>query len=460
MARDLTVLIMAAGHGTRMRSGLAKVLHPVAGRPMVLWVAGAARAAGAGRVVCITRPGEGVAERLDGQVDVAEQLEGEGTGSAVLAARDAIEDSDHVAILSGDHPLVSRETIAGMIDTHRQSDAAATVLTMEVRDATGYGRIVRGDGDAIERIVETKRTEGVDPEILDIREINLGAYVFAAGDLLEALDEVAETDGERYLTEVIPILIGRGRKVVPHRTDDEHTAKGVNTRADLMDVEALARRLILRDLALAGVTFTSPGTATIDAGVEIGEDTVIGPGVALHGATTIGAHCEIGPNVTATDATIGDEVTASHAVLHDCRVARKATVGPFAYLRPGADIGEGAKVGTYVEVKNSTIGAGTKVPHLSYIGDADVGENTNLGASTITANFDGRAKHRTTIGSDVKTSIHTSLIAPVTVGDEAYTGAGSVISDDVPEGALGISRTPQKNVEGYARRKKDQKVSE
>jgi bifunctional UDP-N-acetylglucosamine pyrophosphorylase / glucosamine-1-phosphate N-acetyltransferase len=454
MARDLTVLIMAAGHGTRMRSGLAKVLHPVAGRPMVLWVAEAARAAGAARVVCITRPGEGVAERLDGQVEIAEQTEGEGTGSAVLAAREAIQDSDHVAVLSGDHPLVSRETIAGLIDTHRDQGAAATVLTMEVEDASGYGRIVRRDGGAIDRIVETKRTEGVDRDVLAIREINLGAYVFAAGDLLQALDEVSETDGELYLTNVLPILIGRGRKVVPHQTTDELTAKGVNTRADLMDVEALARRQILRDHALAGVTFTSPGTATVDAGVQIGEDTTIGPGVALHGDTAIGARCAIGPNVTATDARIADEVTISHAVLTDCRVADSATIGPFAYLRPGADIGEGAKVGTYVEVKNSTIAAGAKVPHLSYIGDADVGENTNLGASTITANYDGRTKHRTTIGSDVKTAIHTSLIAPVTVGDDAYTGAGSVISDDVPDGALGISRTPQKNVEGYAQRKK------
>jgi bifunctional UDP-N-acetylglucosamine pyrophosphorylase / glucosamine-1-phosphate N-acetyltransferase len=458
MARDLTVLIMAAGHGTRMRSGLAKVLHPVAGRPMVLWVAAAAREAGADRVVCITRPGEGVAERLDGQVEIAEQTEGEGTGSAVLAAREAIDASDDVVVLSGDHPLVSREIVAGLVETHRDNEAAATVLTTEALDPAGYGRIVRTDDGAIDRIVETKRSEGVDPDVLAIREVNLGAYVFAANELIDALTEVAETDGERYLTEVLPILIGRGRKVVPHTTDDELTAKGVNTRADLMDVETLARRRILRDHAVAGVTFTSPATVTIDAGVEIGVETVIGPGVALHGETTIGERCEIGPNVTATDAKIAGEVTISHAVLHDCRVASRATIGPFAYLRPGADIGEGAKVGTYVEIKNSTIAAGAKVPHLSYIGDADVGENTNLGASTITANYDGRTKHRTTIGRDVKTAIHTSLVAPVTVGDEAYTGAGSVIDEDVPDGALGIARTPQKNVEGYAQKKKDEKA--
>ena len=454
MARDLTVLIMAAGHGTRMRSDLAKVLHPVAGRPMVLWVAEAARGAGAGRVVCITRPGEGVAERLNGQVEIAEQVEGEGTGAAVEAARDAIAASNEVVVLSGDHPLVARETIAAMVDTHRSGHAAATVLTTDRIDPTGYGRVVRAEDGGIERIVETKHTEGVDPQILAISEVSLGAYVFAADGLLDALAGIPVIDGERYLPEVLPILIGQGARVVPHRTDDILTAKGVNTRADLMEVEALARHRILREHALAGVTFTSPSTTTIDAGIEIGEDTTIGPGVALQGNTTIGARCAIGPNVTATDATVADHVTISHAVLNDCRVASRATIGPFAYLRPGADIGEGAKVGTYVEVKNSTIGAGAKVPHLSYIGDADVGENTNLGASTITANYDGFEKHRTTVGRDAKVGIHTSLVAPVTVGDEAYTGAGSVISEDVPEGALGIARTPQRNVEGYSARKK------
>jgi bifunctional UDP-N-acetylglucosamine pyrophosphorylase/glucosamine-1-phosphate N-acetyltransferase len=222
-----------------------------------------------------------------------------------------------------------------------------------------------------------------------------------------------------------------------------------------MHVEALARDRILERHALNGVTFLSPRTTVVDAGVEIGEDTVVGQGVSLHGATRIGARCTIGPHTTATDATLGDDVTASHAVLTDCRVADGATIGPFAYLRPGAEIGPGAKVGTYVEVKNSTIGAGAKVPHLSYVGDADVGDGTNLGASTITANFDGREKHRTTVGRGVRTGIHTSLVAPVTVGDEAYTGAGAVIREDVPDGKLGVSSPPQRNVEGRAARDKD-----
>ena len=460
MDRDLTVLIMAAGHGTRMRSELAKVLHPICGRPMVLWVAEAAREAGAGRVVCVARPGEGVAERLDGRVEVAEQVEGEGTGSAVLAAREAIEAADAVVVLSGDHPLVSRDTIAAMVETHRRENAVATVLTTTEIDPAGYGRIVRGADGSVDRIVETKHPEDVDAEVLAIREANVGAYVFAGRDLLEGLDNVGEIRGERHLTEVVPILIERGRRVVPHATDDVLSAKGINTRADLMEVEELARTRLVREHANNGVTFTSPQTVTVEADVEIGEDTVVGPGAVLRGATRIGRGCELGPHVTATDAAVGDEVTMSHAVLNDCRVGDRVTIGPFAYLRPGTEVGEGAKIGTFVEIKNSRIGAGAKVPHLSYIGDADVGDGANLGASSITANYDGRQKHRTTIGRGAQTGIHTSFVAPVTVGDDAYTGAGSVIWKDVPDEALGISRPPQKNVEGWARRKKDKKPPE
>jgi bifunctional UDP-N-acetylglucosamine pyrophosphorylase/glucosamine-1-phosphate N-acetyltransferase len=460
MDRDLTVLIMAAGHGTRMRSSTPKVLHPVCGRPMVLWVAEAARAAGASRVVCITRPGEGVAERLDGRVEIAEQRQGEGTGAAVLAARDAVESADAVVVLSGDHPLVSRETIAGMVDTHRQHGAAATVLTTDRIDPAGYGRIVRAEDGTVDRIVETKHAEEVDPQLLRIREVNIGSYVFDAAELLDALVKVPEARGERYLTAVVPVLIEAGRRVVPHVTDDVLSAHGVNTRIDLMNVEELARARIVERHALAGVTFTSPRTVTIDADVEIGEDTVVAAGVSLHGATAVGSGCELGPQVTATDALLGDGVAVSHAVLVGCRVGDRVSIGPFAYLRPGTEVHEGAKIGTYVEIKNSRIGAGAKVPHLSYVGDADVGEGTNLGASTITANYDGVEKHRTTVGRGVRTGIHTSLVAPVRVGDDAYTGAGAVIREDVPDDALGVTRSEQRNIEGWARRKKDRKPPE
>jgi bifunctional UDP-N-acetylglucosamine pyrophosphorylase/glucosamine-1-phosphate N-acetyltransferase len=363
-----------------------------------------------------------------------------------------------VVVLSGDHPLIAQETIAGMIETHRATDAAATVLTTEEIEPAGYGRILRAPDGSVERIVETKHTEGLDEHVLDTREINMGSYVFAADDLLAALAEVRLERGERYLTNVVPVLIERGRRVVPHRTDDVLSARGVNTRVDLMQVEQLARERILERHALNGVTFTSPQTTIVDADVQIGEDTVVGPGVSLYGSTRIGARCEVGAHVTATDAALGDEVTVSHAVMNDCRVGDGATIGPFAYLRPGADIGPGAKVGTSVEIKNSTIGAGAKVPHLSYVGDADVGEGANLGASSITANYDGRTKHRTTIGKGVRTGIHTSLVAPVTVGDDAYTGAGAVIREDVPDGKLAVSSPPQRNIERRPEQDKDEKA--
>jgi len=459
--RDLTVLIMAAGHGTRMRSRLAKVLHPVCGRPMVLWVASAAERAGAERVVCITRPGEGVSERLDGRVEVAEQTEGEGTAAAVMSARSAIEAAATVAVLSGDHPLMTAGAIRDMVDAHERENAAATVLTTDTLDPAGYGRVIRAPDGTIERIVETKDPGSVPGEVLATREINVGTYAFNAADLLTALDEVEESpSGERYLTTVIEILRRRGQKLVAHPTHDRLVATGVNDRVDLARIEAEARRRLIHDHALAGVSFTSPDTTTIDADVEIGEDTTIAAGVAIQGRTRIGRGCLIGPHSTITDAAIGDEVSLTHAVLTECTVHDRATIGPFAYLRPGTEIGEGAKVGSYVEIKNSRIGAGAKVPHLSYIGDADVGVGANLGASTITANYHRGRKTRTTVGRDVRTGIHTSLIAPVNVGDDAYTGAGSVIAEDVPEGALGISRPEQRNVEGYAQRIKDEKPPE
>jgi bifunctional UDP-N-acetylglucosamine pyrophosphorylase/glucosamine-1-phosphate N-acetyltransferase len=455
MAGELTVLIMAAGHGTRMRSSLPKVLHPVCGRPMVEWVIQAARDAGASRVVCITRPGEGVDEHLEaaasGDVEVAPQTEGEGTGAAVLAARSAIEGAETVVVLSGDHPLLSPELIAGLVDEHERAGAAATLLTTEQLDPAGYGRVIRtGDGD-VERIVETKHADDCSPEELAVREINIGTYAFAASELLTALDQVGEDRGERYLTNVFPLLRDGGSTLAAHRTDDVRSAMGVNTRADLIEIEALARRQIVERHAVEGVGFTAPATVTIDVTVEIGQDTTIGAGVTLTGTTKIGDGARIGPNATISDSQIGHDATVLHAVVTEAEVGPGATVGPFAYLRPGARLEENAKVGTFVEVKNSTIGAGAKVPHLSYVGDADIGEGANLGASSITANYDGRKKHRTTIGKGVRTGVHTSLVAPVNVGDGAYTGAGSVIRKNVPGGALSYSDAKQRTIEGYSK---------
>ena len=457
MAPQLTALIMAAGQGTRMRSQLPKVLHPVCGVPMVEWVIDAAREAGASRVVCITRPDSGVAEHLPAGVETAEQTEGEGTGSAVLAAREQIEQSDNIIVLSGDVPLTSAKLIEELVEVHREEQAAATLLTTDKLDPTAYGRIVRTEDDDVERIVETKSTEGVAEEILELREINIGTYVFDAASLLEALDEAqVEDNGERYLTSVFPALREKQKKIAAHRTDDTLSAMGVNNRADLMEVTKHAQRRILKEHATNGVTFTAPDTVAIDAKIEIGQDTTIAAGVTLRGDTKIGERCEIGPQTTITDSELGDAITVPHSFLVGCRVADDATIGPFAYLRPEADVREGAKVGTFVEVKKSTIHAGAKVPHLSYIGDAEVGADANLGAGTITANYHRGRKMRTTLGEGVRTGVHTALIAPVHVGDQAYTGAGSVITDDVPDGALAVSRPDQKNIEGYAERLKSE----
>jgi bifunctional UDP-N-acetylglucosamine pyrophosphorylase/glucosamine-1-phosphate N-acetyltransferase len=432
-------LIMAAGHGTRMRSRIPKVLHPVCGRPMLEWVVLAARDAGADRVVAVVRPDTGVAEHLPDGVEVAEQREGEGTAAAVGAARDLLREEKSVLLLSGDHPLVTAALLTELLSAHDEQGAQATLLTTEELDPSGYGRIVRGPGGEIAQIVETKDPATVAPEHLAIPEINLGTYVFDGPALFDALARVDPAEnGERYLTAVFPLL----ERVAAFGTDDVSSAAGVNDRADLMAIEEVAQARIVEEHARSGVTFRSPGTAVVDASVEIGEDTTIEAGVTLKGATRIGAR-----------------VTISNAVLVDAVVEDEASVGPFAYLRPGTVIGAGAKIGTFVEAKNSDIGAGAKVPHLSYLGDADVGEDANVAAGNITANYDGFSKSRTTIGKRAKTGVNNSFIAPVTVGDDAYTGAGSVIAEDVPEGALGISRPEQKNVEGYAERAKQRKGS-
>jgi bifunctional UDP-N-acetylglucosamine pyrophosphorylase / glucosamine-1-phosphate N-acetyltransferase len=453
-----TVLIMAAGHGTRMRSSLPKVLHPVCGRPMLEWVVEAARGAGAGRIVCVARPGAGLEEALPPEVALAEQRMGEGTGAAVLAARDALEKAagadGRVVVLSGDHPLLSGELIADLLATHADAGAAATILTTDRIDPTGYGRVVRAGDGSVERLVETKEPEGVPPEELAIREINLGTYVFDAGDLLDALDAVGETRGERYLTGVFPLLRERGRPISTFRTDDTRSALGVNTLADLLEVEAHARRALVERHARGGVLFSAPETVVLDVDVEIGTETTIAQGVTMTGRTRIGSGCEVGPHTTVVDSSLGDRVRVPHSYVVGCEVADDTMIGPFAYLRPDTRLEAGAKVGTFVEVKNARIGAGAKVPHLSYIGDAEVGEGSNLGAGNITANYDGRRKHRTHIGRNVRTGVDTAFVAPVRVGDGAYTGAGSVIVEDVPEGALGVARSRQRNVEGYAERAK------
>jgi bifunctional UDP-N-acetylglucosamine pyrophosphorylase / glucosamine-1-phosphate N-acetyltransferase len=447
-----TVLIMAAGRGTRMRSKLPKVLHPLCGRPLILWPIEAAREAGAERIVVVLSPDSEVERALPPDVEVAIQREQNGTGDAVLSARPQLEGAENVVILSGDHPLFDAQSLAALAARHIESGAAATVTTAELDDPAQYGRIVRSSEGDIERIVETKNPGDATPEELAIREVNLGTYAFRTAPFLDALDGISahNSQGEYYLGDALPLLRQAGEKVVAHETDETSAGLGINTRADLAAVHAICQNKILQRHMLAGVTVTDPASTVIEADVRIGGDTVIDPYSFLRGQVEIGSGCRVGPVTTLKDCVLGDRVTVLHSYLEGCEVLEGCTVGPFAYLRPGTLLREGAKAGTFVEVKNSDVGAGTKIPHLSYIGDADIGSGTNIGAGNITANYDGRSKHRTVIGKNVRTSVDTAFVAPVTVGDNAYTAAGSVITDDVPEGALGIARARQENKEGYA----------
>jgi bifunctional UDP-N-acetylglucosamine pyrophosphorylase / glucosamine-1-phosphate N-acetyltransferase len=449
------VLVMAAGEGTRMRSSTPKMLHPVCGRPLVAWPIFAAREAGAGRIAAIVSPSVDISTGLPEGVETVEQPQADGTGGAVRAALPLIEASETVLILSGDHPLISAEIVSDFLDAHAASDAAATMMTIELEDPGAYGRVVRDTDGAVERVVEAKAGGDASTEQLAIREINAGTYAFDAGPLATALAGLSNDNaqGEYYLTDVFAALREAGHAVAGHRAEDFAVTMGVNNRVELAAAEAEGRRRILERHMLAGVTVVDPGSTWIDAGVEIAPDARIEPGTSLRGATRIGAGATIGPLTTAIDSAVGAGSAVLHSYLVECEVREGCSVGPFAYLRPGALLEDGAKAGTFVEIKNSQVGKGTKVPHLAYVGDAEIGPGSNLGAGTITANYDGFRKHRTVIGRDVRIGVDTMLIAPVEVGDSAYTGAGAVVKDDVPDGALAVSENAQRNIDGYAAEK-------
>jgi bifunctional UDP-N-acetylglucosamine pyrophosphorylase / glucosamine-1-phosphate N-acetyltransferase len=435
-----------------MRSSLPKMLHPVCGRPMVAWPILAARVAGAGRVAAIVSPGRDISAGFPDKVETVVQPQPDGTGGAVRAALPLIEEAETVLVLSGDHPLISAADIAALLEVHASSDAAATMLTIELDDPGSYGRVVRGADGEVERVVEAKAAGDASGDELAIREINAGTYAFDAEPVAAALRGLSNDNaqGEYYLTDVFAALREASHSVAAHPTEDFAVTMGVNNRAELASVEAEGRRRILERHMLAGVTVVDPGTTWVDAGVEIAADARIEPGTSLRGETAVGAGSTVGPLSTLIDTRLGAGVNILHSYLVECEVLDGCNVGPFAYLRPGAHLEQGAKAGTFVEIKNSHIGEGAKVPHLAYVGDADVGPNSNLGAGTITANYDGFRKHRTTIGKDVRIGVDTMLIAPVEVGDAAYTGAGAVIKKDVPEGTLAVSQNDQRNIEGYA----------
>jgi bifunctional UDP-N-acetylglucosamine pyrophosphorylase/glucosamine-1-phosphate N-acetyltransferase len=431
-----------------MRSATPKVMHELCGLAMVLWPVRAALEAGAGRVVVVDSPARALEPLLPPGVELAVQERPDGTGGAVRAAMAMLASGDGpaldagapVVVLSGDVPLVSARAIGELLEAHRASGAAATMVTTVLDDPTGYGRVVRDSGGAVLRVVETKERGDSTQAEREIREVNTGIFAFAARALTDTVQRLStdNAQGELYLPQALDLLRADGATVAAHMVADERLVLGVNDREALARVRALAQAAIHERHMRAGVGIVDPAATVIDVDVEIGQDTVIEPFTTIKGATRIGRAC-----------------TVRHSYLVDCVLEDGVTVGPFAYLRPGAVLRDGSKAGTFVEVKNSDIGAGARVPHLSYIGDADVGARTNLGAATITANYDGRAKHRTTVGAGVRTGVDTTLVAPVSVGDDAYTGAGSVITEDVPAGALGIARARQANVEGYAEREHD-----
>ena len=450
---DLAVVILAAGQGTRMRSKLPKVLHPLAGRPLVGHVLDTARSLVPSRVLVVVRHERdqvaGAVEGVADEVSVVDQDDIPGTGRAVQIALESIPDyAGDVLVLSGDVPLLEPETLAALIRSHRASGAAATVLSAVVDDATGYGRVIRDDDGSVSRIVEQK--DASDDEAA-ISEINSGVYVFRAAPLRAHLDLVGEANaqGERYLTDVIGLLRASRLPVGASAAFDATAALGVNDRVQLAEAAKILNARVVRHWQMEGVSVMDPATTWIDVTVTLAPDVTLLPGTHLLRATSVAAGATIGPDTTLESCEVGEDASITRSDAHFAVIGARATVGPFAYLRAAAVLGDDGKIGTFVEIKNSTIGARSKVPHLSYIGDTTIGEGVNLGAGAITANYDDLTKHRTEIGDEVHTGSHNVFVAPVRIGDGAKTGAGAVIRKDVPPGALALSVAPQRNVEGW-----------
>ena len=457
----LAVVILAAGLGTRMKSDVPKVLHEVCGRPMLAYVVDAALSSSPERLVVVTGPEQdAIFETLPTGCERAIQAERRGTGDAVRAGLEPLVGFDgDVMVLYGDVPLVDAAFVERLSCCHRTSGAEATLTTVRLEEPAHYGRIVRDEQDRVARIVEFRDASA---DERDIDEINVGLYVFRGAALRGALSRLSSDNaqGELYLTDVVHLLIDAGHAVATCEAEDEDMCMGVNSRVELAVVNAAMRRRLLERLMLAGVTVEDPETTYVDWGVEVGRDTVLCAQTHLLGRTTVGAACEIGPGSYLSNAFVGDRARVVSSHLHDCVVSSGCSVGPFAYIRPNTVLAEGARAGTFVEIKNSRIGEGSKVSHLSFIGDAVVGRDTNVAAGNITANYDGVDKQPTTIGNDVRTGSDTTFVAPVTVGDGAYTAAGSVIPEDVPPGALGVARARQQNMSGYTERRAARRLRE
>ncbi|WP_327375961.1 bifunctional UDP-N-acetylglucosamine diphosphorylase/glucosamine-1-phosphate N-acetyltransferase GlmU [Streptomyces sp. NBC_01216] len=458
--RPAAVVVLAAGEGTRMKSKTPKVLHEIAGRSLVGHVVSAARELEPEHlVVVVGHAREQVTAHLDAHyagTRTAVQYEQNGTGHAVRIALEELEQTPDgtVVVVCGDTPLLSGETLRGLAATHTADANAVTVLTAEVPDATGYGRIVRDEATgAVTAIVEHKDASEAQRAV---KEINSGVFAFDGRLLADALGKVRtdNSQGEEYLTDVLSILREAGHRVGASPAGDHREILGINNRVQLAEARTLLNRHLLERAMTAGVTVVDPSSVLVDVTVTFERDAVIHPGTQLLGTTHLGEDAEVGPNSRLKDTRVGRGARVDNTVADSAVIGDGALAGPFAYLRPGTTLGPKAKAGTYVEMKNATIGEGTKVPHLSYVGDATIGDFTNIGAASVFVNYDGEAKHHTTIGSHCRTGSDNMFVAPITIGDGAYTAAGSVITKDVPAGSLAVARGQQRNIEGWVARKR------
>jgi bifunctional UDP-N-acetylglucosamine pyrophosphorylase/glucosamine-1-phosphate N-acetyltransferase len=462
-ASRLAAVVLAAGEGTRMKSSVPKVLHPLCGRPMLLHVIGALEQLSVERIVVVVGHGaEEVIKTLHGETDVplefVEQRVQRGTGDAVSVALtvfpDELDGEDDLVVVPGDTPLLRAETMAALVREHEGAGAAATILTARLPDATGYGRIVRGKDGGVESIVD--HWDATDAE-RDIDEVNTSIYCFRRNLIAPALRRLSpeNAQGEYYLTDAIAVLRQAGHRVVAMTAPETAEALGVNDRLQLAEAEAALRERINAAWMRAGVTMTDPSRTYVDASVALGADVSLLPGVVLEGRTTVGPGSVIGPDTRLVDTTVGEGATVTFSVAREAEIGAGVTVGPYTHLRPGTRLAKDSKAGSFVEIKASEVEEGAKVPHLAYVGDATVGAGANLGAGTITANYDGRAKHRTIIGARAHIGSNTVLVAPVEVGEGAYTGAGSVVTHDVPAGAL-AKGVPARVEEGWTRSRTDE----
>lgn len=454
---ELRAVILAAGKGTRMRSKLPKVLHKVGGKPMLQHVLDAADAAGAAEKIVIVGHGAELVESMVGeQGKIVLQAEQLGTGHAVMQTKEALAGFTGTAmILCGDTPLLDGEELKKFYEAHVQSGAAATVLTAFMDNPFGYGRIVRDADGNVQGIVEEK---DADAQQKLIKEINTGIYCLECPLMFDVLATLTcdNAQGEYYLTDVLTKLNEAGKKVGGVVTADSDMVMGINSRRQLAEAESVMRVRILNKLMDEGVTVMDPASTFIEGSVKIGRDTVIYPFTWLEGSTVVGEDCEIGPNVRLTNVEVGNGTHLQFVYGHDCKVCDEVTAGPYVHLRPDTVIGNKVKIGNFVEVKNSNVGTGTKLPHLTYIGDSDIGSGVNMGCGCITVNYDGKKKHRTVIEDNVFVGCNTNLVAPVTVKAGCYIGAGSTITKEVPENSLGIARAKQKNIEGWAEKYRNQ----